>query len=353
MKKFFGVMLALVILFSLAAFVSCSAEDNIISSGSSSFISSASQPPVSSSVPVSSLAPPPSSAIPSSVSLAQPTPATPTLQAGSTTLQQGDIFSVQLLGIAQDIIPTAETQLGMANFLPLGSGAWYCAIPVGNTRAEGEYAVYITAGEDTWQETITVEPFEFDEQNLIIDVTDPVITEANSPEAYQEYREKIPPLFYTYDEEIYWSGTFMPPVEGGWISTEFGSVRYTNSDYSNPRFHWGMDFAVAEGTPIAAPNAGRVVLAEYLLNTGWTIVIEHGGGLKSYYFHMFEINVQPEDIVSQGDIIGKVGTTGYSTGNHLHFEMRIGDQAVSPSMLFENSAGLYSAFNITEEPLEN
>ncbi|MGD9560219.1 MAG: M23 family metallopeptidase, partial [Oscillospiraceae bacterium] len=267
--------------------------------------------------------------------------AEPRFEAGRTSLQQGDVFTMRLWDLPGEVVPQAQTELGMSRFTPAGEGAWFAAVPVGNTRAPGDYAVTVQAGEAQWEAVVTVLPFEFDEQNLIIDVTDPQITEANSPAAYEEYRQKIPPLFETADDERYWDGVFEWPATG-WISTTFGSIRYTNSDWDNPRFHWGMDIAAAEGSPVAAPANGRVVLAEYLLNTGNTIVIEHGGGLKSYYYHMFQLNVEAGDMVQKGDGLGQVGSTGYSTGAHLHFEIRIGNQAISPAMLFEADAGLYS-----------
>ena len=137
----------------------------------------------------------------------------------------------------------------------------------------------------------------------------------------------------------------MYPVEPalGRIFTKCGARRYSNGDRSTMRSHNGMDIAVAEGTPVYAPNNGRVVLAEYLLNTGNTVVIEHGGGLKTYYFHMVELTTEAGAIGQQGDQIGAVGTTGYSTGPHLHFEVRIGDQPISPQILVEEGAGIYSA----------
>ncbi|MDR3294914.1 MAG: M23 family metallopeptidase [Clostridiales Family XIII bacterium] len=267
----------------------------------------------------------------------------PELRTGRLELQQGDILSLKLLHVPEGTEPKAETDLGMAVFLPAGEeGAWFAAVPVGNTRKTGVYAVRAFAGDKEFTVDVTVLAFDFDQQNLIIDTSDPVISEANSPAAYREYRAKIPPLYPTFDTERYWEGTFDPPATGR-ISTEFGEIRYTNGDYSNPRSHNGMDIAVPTGTPVTAPNAGRVVLAERLLNTGNTIVIEHGGGLKSYYFHMSRIDVTPGDMVKKGDLIGAVGSTGYSTGPHLHYEMRIGDQPVSPSMLFDAGAGLYGA----------
>ncbi len=265
----------------------------------------------------------------------------PQLLLGRQNLQQGDIFTMQLINPPQDVIPELATELGMAVFSQMEDGSWFAAVPIGNSRAVGSYDIAVSAGELSWSAAVTVEPYAFGEQNLIIDTTSTQITEANSAEAYAEYHATIPPLFDTYDQEIYWQDVFVQPVEGS-ISPEFGVIRYTNSDFTNPRYHYGIDYAVGTGTPIQAPNGGRVVLAEFLLNTGGTVVIEHGSGLKSYYYHMDEIYVQQDAIVQQGDIIGTVGSTGYSTGPHLHFEMRIGDQAINPSMLYEQSGGLFS-----------
>ena len=265
----------------------------------------------------------------------------PEFFAGNTSLFQGEVFVIKLINVAPHVIPAAETGLGMSIFTQQEEGVWFAAIPVGNTRAAGNYIVKARAGEHEWETTVTVKAFSFDTQNLIIDTSNPTISVANSAEAYAEYREKIPPLYDTYDSDIYWEDTFIRPVSGR-ISTSFGSIRYTNSNWSNPRYHWGMDIAADEGVPVIAPNDGRVVFAEYLLNTGNTAVIEHGGGLKSYYYHMNALYVNAGDMVNKGAFIGEVGSTGYSTGPHLHFEMRIGNQAINPSMLFEQSASLYS-----------
>ena len=268
-------------------------------------------------------------------------PPEPEFFTGNTSLAQGEVFVMKLTNIPADERPAADTDLGMSVFTPIGEGEWFAVIPIGNTRAPGAYKVTATTASDKWEVEVEVKKCDFDTQNLIIDTQDPVISEANSPEAYAQYRAKIPPLFDTYDSEMYWDGTFIRPVSGR-ISTQFGSIRYTNSNWSNPRYHWGVDIAADKGTPVKAPNNGRVVFAEYLLNTGNTVVIEHGGGLKSYYFHMDALYVNAGEMVKKGDHIGDVGSTGYSTGAHLHFEMRIGNQAINPLRLCEGSASMYA-----------
>ena len=273
----------------------------------------------------------------------------PMLLTGRLELEQGDIVSLRLLHIPPDITPRAETELGMAIFTPDGANAWYAAIPVSNTQSPGRYDIRVQAGDSDFVVAATVLPFDFVEQNLIVNTEASAISEASSPAAYREYREKIPPLFDTYDAERYWHGVFTTPATGE-ISTEFGTIRYTNGNYENPRRHNGMDIAAPEGTSVFAPNAGRVVMAERLLNTGNTIVIEHGGGLKSYYFHLSRIDAAPDDMVEKGARIGAVGSTGYSTGPHLHYEIRIGNRPVNPAMFFTEDAGLYGAANA---PLES
>ncbi|MCL1983591.1 MAG: M23 family metallopeptidase [Clostridiales bacterium] len=274
-------------------------------------------------------------------------PPDPEFFTGRASLSQGEIFVMKLENVPDGVKPAAKTDLGLSVFVDEGDGEWFAAVPVGNTRKPGKYSVEASAGDFDWKAEVSVTAYDFDTQNLIVDTSNPVITEASSAKAYAQYREKIPPLYNTFDDEMYWEGAFVWPVNGR-ISTEFGSIRYTNSNWSNPRYHWGVDIAAEAGTPVAAPNSGRVVFAEYLLNTGNTVAIEHGGGFKSYYFHMSAIFVAAGDMVQKGDVIGEVGSTGYSTGPHLHFETRIGDQAVNPVMLFDGSASLY-AFDLLAE----
>jgi murein DD-endopeptidase MepM/ murein hydrolase activator NlpD len=269
----------------------------------------------------------------------------PTLLTGRLEPAQGDIVSLRLTHVPPGITPRAETELGMAVFTPDGADEWYAAIPVSNAQNPGRYEISVQAGDKEFVVAVTVLPFAFAEQNLIIDTGSAVISEASSPAAYREYSAKIPPLFETFDAERYWHGFFIRPAAGR-ISTEFGTIRYTNGDYARSRSHNGMDIAAPEGSSVFAPNAGRVVFAERLLNTGNTVVIEHGGGMKSYYFHLSRIDVAPGDMPEKGAPIGAVGSTGYSTGPHLHYEIRIGNRPINPELLFSEDAGLYIAANV-------
>ena len=96
------------------------------------------------------------------------------------------------------------------------------------------------------------------------------------------------------------------------------------------RMHEGIDLGAAYGSPIAAAGAGTVIYAGWLGGYGNLTVIDHGGGLSTAYGHQSQIGVSVGQQVEQGQIIGNVGSTGHSTGPHLHFEVRVNGQAVDP-----------------------
>ena len=121
-------------------------------------------------------------------------------------------------------------------------------------------------------------------------------------------------------------GEFMWPLpSGGYISCYFG-------DYDpGGRPHYAMDIAIAAGTPIYASNDGTVVTATWHSSYGNYVVIDHGEGRSTLYAHCSGLAVSAGQSVSKGQVIGYVGSTGYSTGNHLHFEFRINGQKVNPA----------------------
>ncbi len=95
----------------------------------------------------------------------------------------------------------------------------------------------------------------------------------------------------------------------------------------------GVDIAAPQGDPIRAANAGKVVLASRLYLSGNAVIIDHGLGVFSFYGHMSKILVKRGQAVGKGDIIGKCGTTGRSTGPHLHWAVRVFDSRVDPFSL--------------------
>lgn len=131
-----------------------------------------------------------------------------------------------------------------------------------------------------------------------------------------------------------WDGPFRKPLEGDVpITTYFGEIRIVNGTETGR--HSGMDFGADEGTPVVAPARGRVLMAEKLIVSGHTIIIDHGMNLYTAYYHLSAYDVKPGDWVEPGQIIGRVGNTGFSTGPHLHWTATIGNVPVDPWPLTE------------------
>jgi murein DD-endopeptidase MepM/ murein hydrolase activator NlpD len=120
------------------------------------------------------------------------------------------------------------------------------------------------------------------------------------------------------------------------------------------RFHAGTDIAAPMGTPVLATRAGRVAVSDFLGGYGLTVIMRHDNDLESRYAHLSQILVQPGEWVEQGDVIGLVGSTGNSTGPHLHFEMRQltaqGWIAVDPQEILEY--GIANLMNLINNPLQ-
>ncbi|WP_038248011.1 M23 family metallopeptidase [Ghiorsea bivora] len=125
------------------------------------------------------------------------------------------------------------------------------------------------------------------------------------------------------------------PVEGI-ISTPFAAQRYVNGHARSP--HSGLDIAAPLGTPVKAPLAGKVLLVSNMFLNGTLVAIGHGDGLTTVYAHLNKALVKSGDIVQQGDVFAKVGSTGRSTGPHLHWGVHFSGAKVNPkSMLTLNN----------------
>ena len=94
--------------------------------------------------------------------------------------------------------------------------------------------------------------------------------------------------------------------------------------------HSGVDIAMATGTPVGATSAGRVARAGWAGGYGLLVVIDHGGGIETYYAHLSSLSVRAGDTVQAGQTLGGAGSTGRSTGPHLHYELRVGGRPVDP-----------------------
>jgi murein DD-endopeptidase MepM/ murein hydrolase activator NlpD len=127
--------------------------------------------------------------------------------------------------------------------------------------------------------------------------------------------------------ERLWDTPFTRPVPDP-VNSRFGERSVFNGQ---PRSrHSGADFASPAGTPIKAPTAGRIVLADDLFFTGTTVIIDHGLGMLSTLAHLSALDVRQGDRVTAGQLVGRVGATGRVTGPHLHWALRVSGARVDP-----------------------
>jgi murein DD-endopeptidase MepM/ murein hydrolase activator NlpD len=127
-----------------------------------------------------------------------------------------------------------------------------------------------------------------------------------------------------------WSGPFaLPLADTSSVSAAFGTRRSYDGGPADS-YHSGVDYSAPEGTPVLCPAQGRVVLAEPLAVRGSAVIVDHGRGVMSCYWHLSRIDVTVGQEVQPGDVLGLVGNTGLSTGAHLHWEMRVMGVQVDP-----------------------
>jgi len=130
---------------------------------------------------------------------------------------------------------------------------------------------------------------------------------------------------------------FLPsesPIPQGWYSSNFGFR--IDPITGQKSYHEGIDFPAQTGTPILAAASGKVINAEWHGDYGRMVDIDHGNGLVSRYAHASSINVREGDLVVRGQQIGQVGTTGRSTGPHLHFEVRLNGAPQNPARFLQH-----------------
>jgi len=174
--------------------------------------------------------------------------------------------------------------------------------------------------------TVDVLPAHFKTQDLIVPKNYVDLDEETAKRAAEE-QEKILQSLNKVTGQKYWDGRFIMPVEGK-IAGSFGLRRIINGEPRSP--HSGEDIKAPKGTEVHATNEGVVALVGEFFFSGKSIILDHGLGLYTMYFHLDEVDVAEGQSVHKGAVLGKVGATGRATGPHLHWGMRIDGARVNP-----------------------
>ena len=146
-------------------------------------------------------------------------------------------------------------------------------------------------------------------------------------ERIRREKQRMTQLWSTSSGQRWWEAPFVAPVPGA-ITSPFGLRRVINGSRRSP--HSGVDLRAAEGAEIVATNHARVVLVDDFYFNGKSVVLDHGGGLYTMYFHLSGVRVREGSQVRRGEVIGLAGMTGRVTGPHLHWGARLNGARVDP-----------------------
>lgn len=205
------------------------------------------------------------------------------------------------------------------------------------TSLPGKYTLILQAEEGSarWdmEKTITVRNHVYPERVIKLNNQMDTVYNSNAVRKKREARELWTVLENFDPKALFFAGAFIQPVEKGIITSNFGERRLYRqlNGTETPSIHNGQDLQNESGAPILAAGRGRVVLAAERFLTGNTVVIEHLPGIFTMYCHLKAMSVGVGELVARGAEIGIMGKTGFATGEHLHWEMRVGGTAVLPS----------------------
>ncbi len=250
------------------------------------------------------------------------------LSISSKEVKQGEFFILTLPPEGDYRISFPEGRTPIRTFTM--EGHQLALVPVHYSTPPGSYPLIVEKdGEVLIEEEVNIKDGDFEKSYIRVSSATGKKKSKKNVETMVNYAREAR---RDPSQEKLCEGEFIYPLVGR-ITTPFGATRYINNKLSG--YHSGVDFAVPVGVPVLATNRGRVVLSMYLNSTGNTVIVDHGLNLYSSYSHMDNRRVEAGDIVEKGEVIGRSGNTGFSTGSHLHFTISVGNTFVDPFLFIE------------------
>ncbi|MGD2075348.1 MAG: peptidoglycan DD-metalloendopeptidase family protein [Gammaproteobacteria bacterium] len=241
-------------------------------------------------------------------------------------------------GVAIVDLPGAETpptaSFNGKRIMVLPNGSTYAALvglPLGLEPGRHRVTARYASGEE-FQLDFWVKDKAYETQHITIKNKRMVNPEKRDLERIARERRRVKRALATWNEGNPETLRFRLPVDGP-LSSPFGLRRFFNQQPRKP--HSGLDIAADEGTPIRAPASGRVVDTGNFFFNGNTVFLDHGQGLVTMYCHLSRIDVEPEQQIASGEVIGAVGKTGRVTGAHLHWGVSLNDARVDPTLFLD------------------
>jgi murein DD-endopeptidase MepM/ murein hydrolase activator NlpD len=242
------------------------------------------------------------------------------------SFQPGELVVVSIGGAPRDAAPAVKAFGREVTPYRGDDGGWRALVGIDLDTKPGTYSIVVGAGGIQSARELRVLPKAFPTRRLKVDpnfVTPP-------PSALEQIERDAKLLEATWRSsasERLWSASFVAPVEEP-ANSAFGTRSIFNGQPRNA--HGGADFPSAAGTPIHAPNAGKVLVARNLYYAGNTVIIDHGLGVFSMLAHLSAFDVHEGDVVARSTVVGRVGATGRVTGPHLHWALRVNGSRVDP-----------------------
>jgi hypothetical protein len=263
----------------------------------------------------------------SSPSSAAERKARPTASASALSAQPGTLVRWSVPG-------TTRCRMHARSWAPIGDT---CYFPIDLEQKPGVVTVVRRGKSRSESARIAVEPRAYGTQSVEL----PDIPQANPSAADLKRNERerilLAKLFGRKESEPRFELPLGKPANPLPAGKSFGVDRVFNGKPA-VQPHMGSDYAVPAGAPVLAAADGTVVLAQDLFYPGNAVFVDHGDGLITMYFHLSDIDVQSGQEVQKGDRLGKVGTTGRSTGPHLFFGVRWHNARIDPRFLLEDPA---------------
>lgn len=264
---------------------------------------------------------------------AQTTPPAIAVTAASRSMQPGELVVLTLVTAEPAGAVRVRAFDQDLQAFRIDARTWRVFVGIDLDVAPKTYPVAITAGEGAAAPRTTynlvVKPKTFETRTLTVDPAF-VNPPASATKRIQDEQARLAEIWKHSSATRLWTAGFIRPVPQA-ANSAFGKRSVFNGQSRGS--HTGADFESPAGTPVKAPNAGRVVLAADLYFSGNTVIIDHGLGLFSLFAHLSAIDVHEGDVVVPGQILGKVGATGRVTGPHLHWMLRVGNARIDPLSL--------------------
>jgi murein DD-endopeptidase MepM/ murein hydrolase activator NlpD len=218
---------------------------------------------------------------------------------------------------------------------PLDANKMYVLVPISYYEKPSDKKVEVIYKENGKQKSKTlffrVEDGKYKKEKIEVQKSKVTLNKKDKQRAAAEYSEAMK-IYAASTAKAQISSKFIAPMESK-ITSSFGKARVYNDTLNG--YHSGTDYRAKVGTPIKATNDGIVVLAKDRFYSGGTVILDHGHGIYTCYYHMSDFSVKNGDRVNKSDVIGLSGDSGRVTGPHLHFSARVGGEQVDPLQLIE------------------